>query len=295
MTRVQGFVSVISIFKMILLLPVFVTVLMLSMLFVPRNKVIGLRCSWSMFSDDVWKNTNVAAGYIIPVCCCSAAANVLTGDVGIYSFSLALVIPSIIAVLYAYVVYRVKIGADFDKKPTFGNRFVDILLVAAAVVSFLSALWMFCSQAAAFEQFGNNLIATHFNAKNQADGFMKAPDFLAFFEKVQFWGVVGCVVFSLVVVWLTKNVFGAGMSRAVVGLAAAGMSSLACVSYNTGIILSVAQANSAKVGKPALDLFSEPAVYYLTLFGGVSAVAIPLLLYIKAYANCRRYLAEYKS
>ena len=268
---------------------------MLSMLFVPRNKVIGLRCSWSMYSDDVWKNTNVAAGYVIPLCYCSATANILSGNIGIYSFSFALVVSSLFAIAYAYLVYRVKIAADFDKKPFFGNRFVDVVLIAAAVVSVVLSLWLFCSQSASFESFGNKLIATHFNEKNQADGFMKAPEFLAFFQRVQFWAVVCCALFSFATVWFTKSVFGGAVSKLVVAFASAGMSSLACVSYYTGILLSVVQANSAKAGKPTLDLFSVPSVYYLILFGVVSSVLIPILLYIKAYANCRRYLSEYKS
>lgn len=295
MTRVRGFVSVIVMSGVILFLSVIVIVIMLSMLFVPRNKVIGLRCSWSMYSDDVWKNTNVAAGYIIPLCCCSAAANILSGNIGIYSFSFALVVSSILAIAYAYLVYRVKIADDFVRKPFFGNRFVDVLLIAAAVVSVLLSLWLFSSQSAAFEHVGNKLIATHFNEKNQADGFMKASAFFAFFEKVQQWGIVACVLFSFTTVWFTKSVFGGAMSKLVVAFASAGMSSLACVSYYTGIVLSVLQANSAKAGKPMLDLFSAPAVYYLILFGVVSSVLIPVLLYIKAYANCRRYLSEYKS
>ena len=183
LTRVRGFLSVIVISGVVLFLSVIVIVIMLSMLFVPRNKVIGLRCSWSMYSDDVWKNTNVAAGYIIPICCCSTAANILSGNIGIYSFSFALLVSSILAIAYTYLVYRVKIADDFAKKPFLGNRFVDVLLIAATVVSVLLPLWLFSSQSAAFEHVGNKLIATHFNEKNQADGFMKASAFLRFSKK----------------------------------------------------------------------------------------------------------------
>ena len=52
---------------------------MLSMIFIPRNRIIGLRCFWSMHSDDVWKNVNVAAGYVLAVCCCATASNVFFG------------------------------------------------------------------------------------------------------------------------------------------------------------------------------------------------------------------------
>lgn len=277
-------------------IPILCSLAMLSMIFIPKNGIIGLRCYWSMYSDDVWKNANVAAGYVLAVCCCSTASNVLFGGIGIHSFVFALIVASLLSVAYSYAVYRVKIGAGAGGKTVLSNRFADILLFAVAVVSVLLCLGLFYTQATEFEHCGNNVIAVHFNAENQADGFASAPEFLAYFEKVQLYGIGCCVLISLIAVYFTKNVFGGTTSKAAVAFAAAGMSSLAIVCYNTGIILSVAQANaSAKTGNPTLDIFSEPSLHYLVLSALISVVTIPLTLYFKAYVNCRRYLSEYKS
>lgn len=195
-----------------------------------------------------------------------------------------LLVASFISVAYSYAVYRVKVGAGVGGKSILGNRFADIFLLAVAVVSVLLCFGLSHIQATAFEHCGNNVIAVHFNAENQADGFAAAPEFLAYFGKVQLYAVC-----------FTKNVFGGKTSKAAVAFAAAGMSSLALVCYNIGIILSVAQTNaSAKTGNPTLDIFSEPSLHYLVLFALISAVAIPLTLYFKAYVNCRCYLSEYK-
>lgn len=54
----------------------------LGMMFVSRNALYGVRCAWSMHSDDVWKNINVVSGYVSAMCVCAAVMNVCTGAIG---------------------------------------------------------------------------------------------------------------------------------------------------------------------------------------------------------------------
>ena len=76
------------------------------MMFVPQNPYYGVRCKWSMYSDDVWQNVHIAAGYITSICLCSAIANTCTGDIGLDSFLIVLVITLVVSFGYSFLSTR---------------------------------------------------------------------------------------------------------------------------------------------------------------------------------------------
>lgn len=274
----------------------------LGMMFVSRNALYGVRCAWSMHSDDVWKNINVVSGYVLAMCVCAAVMNVCTGAIGNYSFTVCIIVAAVWSLGYSFAVYKAKVGAGANcgifSIPEWKS---DLCLFVVAAVAAAFTARLFSAQDGFILPFEGGKIATHFDAENRADGFMKADVFLADFRRIQGIGIAVCAAVAFVAVLFTKNVFGKKfISKISVACAAAALASLACALYYTGVIAAVAVANTGVIpaavvpsGRAAaIDFFAPPAFGYLKGFTAVACVVLPAVLFLKAYANCRKFFAN---
>lgn len=265
------------------------------MMFVPQNPYYGVRCKWSMYSDDVWQNVHIAAGYITSICLCSAIANTCTGDIGLDSFLIVLVITLVVSLGYSFFVYKAKIQSKSgrDSGLSVSGFAVDAILLCLAAVAVVLCLYFREEQAQMLSPFGDGKIATHFNGENKADGYMKASEFLSYFAQVQQNGIILCSAVAVIGALFTKNVFGGNwLAKISVAAFAAAASSLAGILYFTGIMAAVVAANSSD-GNLYFDIFSMSAVVYFIGFAAVSCIVLPTILYFTAYVNCRKFFRDF--
>ena len=260
---------------------------LLGMMWVPKNGFYGIRCPWSMYSKDVWENIHRTWGYAGALPSCAASTTLFTGDIGIDAMLVALVVPLLLTLPYSYAVYKAKLGVYKQ------NRALEFIVSDGAFTVFaiaFAAVAFIClkEQAELLKPFDGGKIATHFNAANKPDGWMKTADFLKDMRDMQAGAVLLCALLAFGAVFFTKGVFEKRRnigSKIAVGMFSFCLCSCANIMYFTGLIASVAAANSTSAGQQAsLNIFGAPCIYYLLGFAFTCALLYPVLAGLRAYA-----------
>ncbi len=263
-----------------------VIALILGMIWVPKNDFYGIRCPWSMYSKDVWVNIHRTWGYAEALPLCAASTALFTGDIGIDAMLVALVIPLLLTLPYSYAVYKAKLGIYKQ------NKALEFIVSDGAFTVFaliFSAVAFIClkEQADVLKPFDGAKIATHFNAANKPDGWMNTADFLKDMRNMQAGSVFLCATVAFIAIFFTKGVFEKRQnicSKIVIGLFSFCLCASANIIYFTGIIVSVAAANTPIGGRQvSIDLYGAPCIYYLIGFAATCALAYPILAALRAY------------
>ncbi len=265
--------------------------LMVGMMFVPMNGLYGIRCPWSMYSKNTWRIVHKYGGYMGAIVLAAASPAIFTGDIGLH-YNIFVLIVGLCAgsLAFSYFVYKSeKDGVDYNTQTVGllgGNS-------AMAIVSILLllAVWLCLSyQSAAMEPFGGSKIATHFNAKGVADGWMKAEVFFGDFLDFQTVGAALSAATAFGLVWFTSEVFdknGDIAGKLLTALAAFLSGTASIVFYYTGMIASVAAVNSCEGGSREIEFFASPAIGFISAAFFLNAIFLPFLLIFRALRNLK--------
>lgn len=265
--------------------------LMVGMMFVPMNVVYGIRCPWSMYSENTWRIVHKYGGYMGAILFAAAFPAIFTGLIGMHYNIFVLIVGLCAgALIFSYFVYKSeKHGANYNSR-TVGLLGGNLAMASVSIVLSLAVLLCLNYQSAAMEPFCGSKIATHFNAKGVADGWMKAEAFFGDFLAFQALGGALSAATAFGLVWFTAEVFdknGNIAGKLLTSLAAFLSGTASIVFYYTGIIASVAVVNSCEGGSREIEFFASPAIGFISAAFFLNAIFLPFLLIFRALRNLK--------
>lgn len=221
----------------------------------------------------------------------SASPAIFTGMIGVH-YNIFVLIVGLCAgsIAFSYLVCKAeKNGTKYNGKAV-GLLGGNLSMAAVSIVLLLAVLVCLSCQSATIEPFLGSKIATHFNEKGAADGWMKAEDFWGDFLDLQLLGCALSAATAFGLVWFTAELFDGNGRQHIAGKLITALASFlsgtaAVVLYYTGITASVAVANSGAYGSPKIDFFVLPTIGFLSAAFFINAIFLPSMLIFRALGN----------
>jgi uncharacterized membrane protein len=77
-----------------------------------RNWFVGLRTPWTLSSDIVWDKTHIVTAKLFKICGIISVLGALSGNIAIYISLIPIIMASIFATIYSYIIYKKEVKKD---------------------------------------------------------------------------------------------------------------------------------------------------------------------------------------
>ncbi len=257
--------------------------LLAGMMFVPVNGFYGVRCSWTLKSPKVWDVVHKYAGYASVVSIASSLASTFSGDVGVDYCLLVLVFNACFtSLVFAYIAHK-KITLEKASDTSIIVKALASKTFSCAVIVAAIFCINYCilEQAELMAQYGDNKIASNFNANGIANGWSKASRLLEFFSNKQTIGASVILLCSFALIPFTKDTIcarGDIFGKLITATMCASLGIASMSFYFLCIFISVHIAQTS--GK--FDMFTGDALAMLMAGFFIATILTPTLLMFKA-------------